>query len=106
MTIFLEKFPVFTPKILMTFFGHRPGLSDFPFVFPDSPYLFSVKRRISPFLHKKKHCFRKELLDDTFFYSARAFARIRQHYFSKYWGDVCMGRSPTSPPLGGQNPYI
>src|SRR6218665_229526 len=30
-----------------------------------------------------------------FFYSVRTFARIRQHYFSKYWGDGCMGPSPT-----------
>src|SRR6218665_392102 len=29
------------------------------------------------------------------FYFARTFARIRQHYFSKYWGgDGCMGRPP------------
>src|SRR6218665_3289932 len=49
-----------------------------------------------------------------FFYSVRTFARIRQHYFSKYWGDQCMGRPPPeilgdrppspprSPPLSGR----
>src|SRR6218665_1425763 len=31
-----------------------------------------------------------------FFYSFHTFAHIRQHYFSKYWGDGCMGRPPTS----------
>ena len=28
------------------------------------------------------------------FYSFHTFAHIRQHYFSKYWGDECMGRPP------------
>src|SRR6218665_3652120 len=40
----------------------------------------------------KNHYFRKEFLYDTFVYSVRTFARIRQHYFSKYWGDGYMGR--------------
>src|SRR6218665_2179449 len=36
---------------------------------------------------------KKEFLDNTFFKnSVHTFARIRQHYFSKYWGDGCMGR--------------
>src|SRR6218665_372699 len=39
-----------------------------------------------PFLTRKTH----------FFYSIHTctFTRIRQHYFSKYWGDQCMGRPP------------
>jgi len=37
------------------------------------------------------------------FYSVRTFARIRQHCFSKYWGDGCMGRAPTSN-FGGTVP--
>ena len=28
----------------------------------------------------------------SFFYSVRTFASITKHYFSKYWGDGCMGR--------------
>src|SRR6218665_2513495 len=43
--------------------------------------------------HKKNHYFRKEFLYDPFF-TLRTLARIRQHYFSKYWGDGCMGRPP------------
>src|SRR6218665_845601 len=39
----------------------------------------------------------------TFFYAVRTFARIRQHYFSKYWEDGCMGSPPTSN-LGGPSP--
>jgi len=30
----------------------------------------------------------------TPFYSVRAFTRIRQHYFSKYWGGRMHGRPP------------
>src|SRR6218665_688153 len=28
------------------------------------------------------------------FHSVHAFTHIRQHYFSKYWGDQCMGGPP------------
>src|SRR6218665_527802 len=38
----------------------------------------------------------KNSLATPLFYSVRAFACIRQHYFSKYWGDVCIGRPLTS----------
>src|SRR6218665_2999766 len=47
-----------------------------------------------------------------FFYSVRTFARIRQHYFSKYWGDGCMGRPHTSnswgtvPPVPPRSPPL
>src|SRR6218665_3241389 len=76
----------------MTFFCRRPGFSDCA--------LFTViKCHIPPFLHKKNHYFRKEFLHKTIFYSVHPFARIRQHYFSKYWGDHAMhGPSPTGPP--------
>ena len=94
MRCFLEK---------TTFFSHRPGFPDFPFLFPDFSYLYYVKGCIWPFPHKK----------NTFFNSVHTFAHIRQHYFSKYWGDGCMGRPfhlkfwgesvypspPRSPPL-------
>src|SRR6218665_268484 len=100
---------IFTPKISDDFFSHRPGFSHFP--------LFTViKCPIRHFLHKKNHYFRKEFLNKTIFYSVHPFAHIRQHYFSKYWGDQCMGRpppqilggtvspsSPRSPPLHGRS---
>src|SRR6218665_1352820 len=54
----------------------------------------------------KNHYFRKEFLHKTiFFLCSYTSARIRQHYFSKYWGDKCMGRPPpqifwgTVPPV-------
>src|SRR6218665_4158666 len=42
MRFFSEKFAFSRPKFLMIFFSHRPGFSDFPFVFPDFPYLYYV----------------------------------------------------------------
>src|SRR6218665_2060286 len=52
----------------------------------------------------KNHYFRKEFLDDTFFYSVRTFA---QHYFSKYWGgrERMHGPSPHQI-LGGPSPSL
>src|SRR6218665_6000 len=57
---------------------------------------------------QEKPLFQKKFLDDTyFFYSVRAFAPIRQHYFSKYWGtnawvppppQIFWGGRPASPP--------
>src|SRR6218665_1536830 len=46
----------------------------------------------------------KNSLMTPFFYSVRTFASIRQHYFSKYWGERMHG--PFSPPqiLGGPSP--
>ena len=88
----------------MTCFSYRPGFSDFSYLFTDFPYHYCVKCRIWPFLHKKKHYFRKEVLD-TFFYSVRTFARNRQHYFSKYGGTDAW----TVPPLqifGGTVPPV
>src|SRR6218665_2032425 len=38
------------------------------------------------------------------FHSVHAFTHIRQHYFSKYWGDQCMGGPPTSTFGGGGRP--
>src|SRR6218665_1383261 len=37
MRFFSEKFPFSLQKFLMTFNSHRPGFSDFPFLFPDLP---------------------------------------------------------------------
>src|SRR6218665_2609915 len=40
----------------------------------------------------------------TIFHSVHTFTHIRQHCFSKYWGDQCMGRPPTSIFFGGDRP--
>src|SRR6218665_204932 len=38
------------------------------------------------------------------FYFFHTFAHIRQHYFSKYWGDECMDRPPLK--LWGDRPPV
>src|SRR6218665_1144059 len=102
MTHFIYKISIFTPKISDDlFFSHRPGFSDFTFLYVSLLY----RIRIRPFLHQKNHYFGQEFLDITIFYSVRTFARIRQHYFSKYWGNRCMDRSPTSN-FGGDRPPV
>src|SRR6218665_3003213 len=91
MTFFGVKFRFSRQKFLMTFFfSHRPHFSDFPFLFPDFPYLCYIKCHILPLPHKKNT-------------SVHTFTRIRQHYFSKCWGDQCMGRPPPKI-LGGPFP--
>src|SRR6218665_1604407 len=47
---------------MMTFFSHRPGFSDFTF-------LYCIKCRIRPFLHQKNHYSEKNSLITQFFYS-------------------------------------
>src|SRR6218665_17807 len=111
MTFFRKKFPFSRPKILMTFFSHRPGFSDFYSLFSDSPYLYCVNFVYHPFF-TTKNTFKKEFLDDTYFFTLFELSPpFTQHYFSKYWGDQCMGRPhlkfwgdrppspPRSPPL-------
>src|SRR6218665_1979035 len=81
------------------------NISDDPFLVIDQVFrifpLFSLIFRIftlldvvhSPFLTRKT----------PFLNSFHTFAHIRQHYFSKYWGDECMVRPPTSN-FGGTVP--
>src|SRR6218665_987732 len=99
MTFFSEKIYIFTAEISgeLFLFSREPGFSDFP-------YLYGLKCRIWLFLPKKNHYFRKEFLDSTlFFYSVRTLTRIRQHYFSKYWGDDAWAVPPPQI-LGGTVP--
>src|SRR6218665_2244659 len=88
MTFFGNKFPFSRPKILMTFLfiSPRPGFSDFYSLFSDSPYLCCVNCRINydPFFTRKTTISENISLRHLFFHSVRAFAPIRQHYFSKY----------------------
>src|SRR6218665_1388543 len=52
---------------------------------------------------QQKSLFQQNSLTTPIFPSLQAFAPIPQHYFSKYWGDQCMGRPP--PQIwGGDRP--
>src|SRR6218665_1024874 len=64
-----------------------------------------LRRKIFIFTPKiSDDLFLKEFLNKTIFYSVHPFAHIQQHYFSKYWGDQCMGRPLTSIFFGGASP--
>src|SRR6218665_1905250 len=95
-----KKIPIFTAEISDDhFLNHRPDFSDFPLIFR----IFTMLNVVyDPFLTRKTTISEKNSFM-TLFYSGRTFARIRQHYFSKYWGDGCMGRTPTSN-FGGPSP--
>src|SRR6218665_2723603 len=51
--VFRRKILIFTAKISYDFFSHRPCFLDFPFLFPDCPYLYCVKCRLLPFLTRQ-----------------------------------------------------
>src|SRR6218665_149889 len=98
MTFFGKKISIFTPKN-----------SDDLFLVIDQVFLiftlsfqiiriFTVQNVVyDPFFTRKRTVSEKNSsTTPIFFYSVRAFAPISQNYFSKYWGDQCMGRPPTS----------
>jgi len=58
----------------MTFFSHRPGFYDFP-------YLYCVKCRNMTLSSQEKPLFHKRIPWWHLFYSVRTLGRIRQHYF-------------------------
>ena len=86
------------------FFSHRPGFSDFDSLSSDSPYLYCAPTGKMTLSSQGKALFKKRIpWRHLFFYSVWPFAPIPQHYFSKYWGDQCMGRPPPQI-LGGPSP--
>src|SRR6218665_372953 len=62
MTFFPEKISIFTPTISddLSFLSHRPGFSDFTF-------LYCIKCRMRPFLHKKTTISEKNSFIGPFF---------------------------------------
>src|SRR6218665_65632 len=99
MTYFSEKFPFSGQTFLTTFFLVIDQVFRiFPFFFPQIFRIFTMLNVVyDPFLTRKTH----------FFYSVHTFARILQHYFSKYYllntPQMFLGPSPPvslrSPPL-------
>src|SRR6218665_1293849 len=100
---FLGKISIFTPKN-----------SDDLFLVIDQvflifPFFFQILRICTvlnvvydPFFTRKTTISEKRIPSLHLFYSVRTFALIRQHYFSKYWGDGWMGRPP--PHILGDRP--
>src|SRR6218665_2208837 len=76
-------------------------------IFPFFSQIFRIFTMLNvvydPLLTRKTTISEKNSFVTPFFYSARTFARIRQHYFSKYWGGRMHGPSPPLI-LGGTVP--
>src|SRR6218665_340793 len=95
---FPETISIFTRKN-----SHNFCSSDFDSLFSDSLCLIVSNVIYGPFFTTKNPLSTNKSLTTPIFYSLQAFAPIPQHYFSKYWGDQCMGRPPTSN-LWGDRP--
>src|SRR6218665_1145769 len=87
MTIFRNNFLFSRPKVLMIF------VLVIDQVFLIFSFFFQILRIFTllnvvndPFFTRKTIISEKNSLTTPFFYSLRTFARIRQHYFSKYLG--------------------
>src|SRR6218665_1187971 len=92
-----EKISIFRPKISGLFLVIDK-------VFQILHFFTLLNVVYDPFFTRKTTISKKNSLIRPFsLYSVRTFARIRQHYFSKYWGDQCMGR-PQPQILGGPSP--
>ena len=103
--VFSEKISIFADKTSDDLvFSRRSGFSDFPFLFPDSPYLYYVKCCICPFAHKKTHYFRTEFLYDIFF-TLFVLSRASDNTTSQNIGGTMHGPCPTSN-LGGTVPLV
>src|SRR6218665_1506070 len=90
MTLFRKKNPFSRPKFLTTVFFSLVIDYDFR-IFPLFFKIFLIFPACNviynPFFTTKALFSENNSLMAPFF-SLRAFARIRQHYFSKYWGTV------------------
>src|SRR6218665_3626276 len=99
MTFFRIKFPFSRPKFLLVI---GQDFSDFPFLFPDIFCIFTVLNRLSYMTLSSQ--------EKPLFTRKHTISYFRAHpttlaYFSKYWGDGCMGRPPPEPSnFGGPSP--
>src|SRR6218665_3266770 len=103
MTFCSEKNSIFSAQFSDDLFLVIDQVFGFPLSFPEFSASFAMFNvAYDPFLTRTTAISEKFLCDT--FYSALAFARIRQHYFSKYWEHGCIGRPPTSNILGAVPP--
>ena len=93
--VFPEKISILTPKNSDDFFL----VIDQVFLIWLSLFIFSVslfyQMSYMTLSSQQKALFQqKNSLTTPIFSYLQAFSPIPQHYFSKYWGDQCMGRPP------------
>src|SRR6218665_2642442 len=86
------------------FFSHRPGSSDFSFLFPHFPYVYCVKCRIyDHFLTRKTQFFTLFMLsrtsDNTTPQNIGGDQCMGGPPHLKFWGDRPPQSPPRSPPL-------
>src|SRR6218665_3561998 len=94
--VFLEKiYIIFTAKISDDLFLVIDQVfRSFPFFSQISRLFYYTKCRLP---HTRTTTIsQKNSFMTPFLLCSYTFARIRQHYFSKYWGDGCTGRPPSS----------
>ena len=100
----IRRVPALTEHLIISIQRRRPGAE-----FGGRKIVSRTKISESRFFRKKCpfNLFTAKISDDLFF-SHQPFARIRKHYFSKYWGTNAWavphlkflgGPSPRSPPL-------
>src|SRR6218665_156796 len=107
MRFFSEKMSIFTAKISDDiFFSHQPGFSDFPFLFPEFPYLFTVLNVVyDPFLARKTTISEK----NSFMTPSLLCSYFRAHpttLLLKILGGQMQGPSPHLKFLGGPSPSV
>src|SRR6218665_2275283 len=102
--VFSEKISIFTAKNSDDLYLVIDQIFlIFPYFFQIF-HIFTVLNVVyDPLLTRKTTISEINSLMRPFFDSVRAFARIRQHYFSKYWGDGYMDRPPPHI-FGGPSP--
>ena len=107
LTFFQKKIPFSRPKFLMTFSLITDQVFRIFTFFSQFSVSFTMLNGMSYMtLSSQEPLFQERIPLWHLFYSVRTFARIRQDYFSKYWGDGCRdvlppqilrGLSPQSP---------
>src|SRR6218665_610614 len=99
-TILGKQFPFSRPKFLMTLFK----VIDHDFrIFPISHIFAACNVVFDPFFTRKTPISKNNSFKTPFFTLFVLSHASDKHYFSKYWGDGCMGRHPISN-FGGTVP--
>jgi len=104
--LFRKKFPFSRRKILMTFFSHWPGFSNFDSLFSDSLCLYCIKCHIWPFLHNKKPSFNNKIPWRHLFFLPSSFCAHPTTLLLKILGMTNAWAVPPPQILGGPSPPL